>query len=107
MKSKGERLRESRAAAGYASASQAARAYGWRVSTYIAHENGQNDYNAEQAELYATAFKTDAEWLLWGRKSVGDGIDAELKQLDPDDARRLIEEFNNMIRAVKLIRRPK
>jgi len=107
MSEKAKRLREARVAAGYSSASSAARTHGWRASTYIAHENGQNDYDAKQAQEYAKAFKTGAEWLIWGRNPPASGIDAELRQLPPEDAQRLIEEFTNMIRAVKLIRRKK
>jgi len=102
-----KRLREARVSAGYSSASAAARAHGWGASTYIAHENGQNDYDAKQAQEYAKAFKTGAEWLIWGRNAPMAGIDAELRQLPPEDAQKLIEEFNNMIRAVRLIRRKK
>ena len=102
-----KRLREARVKAGYLSASAAARAHGWRTSTYIAHENGQNDFDAEQAQEYAKAFKTDAEWLILGRTRNASGIDAELRQLPPEDAERLIQEFNNMIRAVRLIRQKK
>ena len=107
MSEMAKRLREARVSAGYSSASAAARAHGWRASTYIAHENGQNDFDANQAQDYAKAFKTGAEWLIWGRNQPTTGIDAELRQLPPEDAQRLIEEFNNMIRAVKLIRRKK
>lgn len=94
-------------ASGWSSASSAARAHGWGVSTYIAHENGQNDYHDEQAQAYAKAFKTEAEWLLWGRMPAQFGIDAELRQLPREDAEKLIAEFNQMIRAVKLFRRKK
>lgn len=102
-----KRLREARVAAGYSSASAAARAHGWTGSTYIAHENGQNDFDTDKAREYAKAFKTNAEWLILGLKHPASGIDAELRQLPPEDAQRLIEEFNNMIRAVRLIRRKK
>lgn len=61
------RLRYARIDAGYESASAAAKAHGWPISTLTAHENGQNDYNAQQAEVYAKAFKTTAEWLMFGK----------------------------------------
>jgi hypothetical protein len=105
MEEMGSRLREARIRAGFSSASQAARAHGWRVSTYIAHENGQNHFDAGQAQDYAKAFKTEAEWLLLGRSSSVSGIEQELRMLPPEDAQKLIEEFSNMIRAVKLVRR--
>jgi hypothetical protein len=75
------------------------------VSTYIAHENGQNQFDAAQAQEYAKAFKNEAEWLLLGRKSSISGIEQELRLLPPEDAQKLLEEFSNMIRAVKLVRR--
>ena len=102
-----KRLRDARIKAGYLSASQAARAHGWRASTYIAHENGQNHYDAEQAKEYAKAFKTEAEYLLFGRSVPSSGIESELRMLPPEDAARLIQEFHSMIRAVKLVRRTK
>jgi hypothetical protein len=107
MSEMAKRLREARINARYLSASAAARAHGWRTSTYIAHENGQNDFDAGQAQEYAKAFKTDAEWLILGRARHVSGIDAELRQLPPEDAEKLIQEFNNMIRAVRLIRQKK
>jgi len=107
MQDMATRLRQARIEAGYSSASAAARAHGWRASTYIAHENGQNQYDAAQAEVYAAAFKTQAEWLLLGRESKVSDIESELRLLPPEDARKLIDEFNSMIRAAKLLRRKK
>jgi phage repressor protein C with HTH and peptisase S24 domain len=107
MENMHSRLRQARVEAGYSSASAAARAHGWRASTYIAHENGQNQYDAAQAQEYATAFKTQAEWLLLGRDTQVSDIESELRLLPPEDARKLIDEFHSMIRAAKLIRRKK
>lgn len=98
-----KRLRQSRIASGYRSASSAANAFGWKVSTYIAHENGQNEYDTKTAEIYAKAFKTTPEWLLLGKESPAAGIDAQLKTLPPDEARRLIERFTAMIEGVKIV----
>jgi transcriptional regulator with XRE-family HTH domain len=69
------RLVEARVKAGFASASEAARRLNLPVSTYSAHENGQNKYDAESAVLYARVLKTTAAWLL-----VGDGIVAAPNQ---------------------------
>lgn len=93
--------------AGYQSASAAAKMHGWGVSTYIAHENGQNDYNAEKAETYAKAFKTTAEWLLFGKEAPTVGIDAQLRALPPDEARRLYDKFTAMIEGAKIVGRVK
>lgn len=107
MKTMSERLREARQASGFGSASSAAKAHGWGVSTYIAHENGQNEYGPERAEIYAKAFKTSAEWLLFGKEAPGTGIDAQLRTLPPDEAKRLVEKFTAMIEGAKIVGRIK
>jgi phage repressor protein C with HTH and peptisase S24 domain len=63
------RLRKAREKAGYKSARSAALKFGFGVSTYAAHENGQNEYDGPKAEEYAAAFKTSAAHLLVGDKS--------------------------------------
>ncbi|MFK0163511.1 XRE family transcriptional regulator [Rhizobium sp. NPDC090279] len=73
QKSMGERLRAAREAANYPSATKAAEALGVSLSTYRAHENGQNEFNAEIANRYAKKFGTTAAYLLTGegpRKTV-------------------------------------
>jgi hypothetical protein len=107
MSEKGKRLRKAREEAGLESASAAARLHGWGVSTFLAHENGQNDYDSDQAQVYAKAFKTSAEWLLWGRQPTAPGIDHQLLELPSDVASKLLNEFNAMIKAAKLILPPK
>ena len=98
-----DRLRDARIAAGYKSASAAAKTHGWGVSTYIAHENGQNEYDPDRAAIYAKAFKTTPEWLLLGKETAPSSIDAQLRALPPDEARRLIERFSAMIEGVKIV----
>lgn len=105
MEEQAKRLREARERAGYDSARKAAIAHGWGVSTYTAHENAQNGFNAEKAEMYAKAFKTRADWLMFGitdAASDAPGIDAQLKILPKDVSRRLIEKFNSMIEGAKV-----
>ena len=60
------RLQEARRAAGYESASDAARAFGWNEITYRAHENSGRGIT-RQVERYAKAFGVTPEWLLYGR----------------------------------------
>ena len=105
MKTMGDRLREARQAVGFTSASAAAKSHGWGVSTYIAHENGQNEYSAERAEIYAKAFKTTPAWLLLGRAAPPIGLDAPLRTLPPEEARQLMEKFQAMIEGVKIVRK--
>lgn len=64
-----ERLKRARLAAGFRTASDAISRFGWRGSTYRAHENGQNHFDAETAGTYARAYGVSAGWLL-----TGDGI---------------------------------
>src|SRR5579884_4109250 len=61
---KSERLRAAREKAGYASAADAARAFGWTESAYRHHENGTRGFGADVAKKYARAFKTKPGWLL-------------------------------------------
>lgn len=44
----------------------AARAFGWTVSTYLGHENGDRVPSREAAKKYAKAYKVRWEWLLEG-----------------------------------------
>lgn len=58
------RLKEARKKAGFKTASQAIAQFGWRSSTYHAHENGQNRFGVDDAERYARAYGVSVEWLL-------------------------------------------
>lgn len=71
-----ERLALAREHAGYASASDAAEAFGWSYSTYAGHENGSRGFQ-RSAEKYARAFRVNLEWLLTGRGNMTGGIDDE------------------------------
>ncbi|RVJ15541.1 helix-turn-helix transcriptional regulator [Sinorhizobium medicae] len=66
MSERAERLREARVKAGYRFASDAANALGIVTSTYRAHENGQNDFELGEAEVYGRKFNVDPLWLLTG-----------------------------------------
>jgi len=59
-----DRLRKARIAAGYDSASAAARAYGWNGPAYTHHENGTRGITVEAAKRYARAFRVNPGWLL-------------------------------------------
>lgn len=66
MDSPAERLQFLRKRAGFATATDAARAYGWTVSTYLGHENGDWNPSRESAKRYGTAFRERWEWILEG-----------------------------------------
>lgn len=58
------RLQEARERAGFPTKGKAADRFGWKKSTYNAHENGQNRFDFEAARVYAEAFRVDPGWLL-------------------------------------------
>lgn len=60
------RLRHAREAAGYATAGDAAKAFGWPYPTYAAHENGSRGLKPDLIRRYAKAFRVSAHWLLDG-----------------------------------------
>ena len=66
MSTLNERLRHARQKAGYNTATQAIDLFGWKSSTYRAHENGQNNYGVEEAKAYAKAYGVTPSWLLIG-----------------------------------------
>jgi phage repressor protein C with HTH and peptisase S24 domain len=61
----GDRLKQVRERF-FTSARKAAIQHNWPISTYAAHENGQNEFDSDDAKKYAKAFKTKASWLLTG-----------------------------------------
>ncbi len=63
MKGIAERLKIARTNAGYRSASAAAVENNWTISTYRAHENGQNNFGFDDAITYGRAFNVAATWL--------------------------------------------
>lgn len=99
------RLKQARIEAGFESASAAAARHGWKKSTYIAHENGQNDFGVEQAEIYGKAFNKAPEWLLLGVHDAmpTPGIDKQLVELPPAQSKALIEKFNAMIEGARIV----
>ena len=56
-------LRRARIDKGYRSASEAARAHGWTVSTYVSHENGTRNISEDAAAKYSVAFGVSAKRL--------------------------------------------
>lgn len=60
------RLSQARRAAGFKTPSEAIQKFGWKGSTYMAHENGQNGLRLEPAIIYGRAFDVDPGWLLTG-----------------------------------------
>lgn len=64
---KHQRLKTARLKAGFRFATEAARALNVIEPTYLSHENGSRDFDAESAARYARRYGTSVEWLLYGR----------------------------------------
>lgn len=47
-------------------ATEAAKAFGWTVSTYLGHENGDRIPSRNAAKKYAAAYKVRWDWILEG-----------------------------------------
>lgn len=62
-----DRLRWARRRQGFETATDAAKARGWTVSTYLGHENGDRNPSRKLAQKYAKAFRVRWEWLLEGQ----------------------------------------
>lgn len=81
MTGQAERLRRARTAAGFKSASEAARAFGWGDAGYRHHENGTRPISAGAASRYADSFGVSEEWLLFGRGASEDAQSAKVAEL--------------------------
>jgi SOS-response transcriptional repressor LexA len=62
----GDRLKQLRMDKGFASAKEAADAFGWNEVTYRSHENGTRNIPWSAARRYALAFSTSPEAILSG-----------------------------------------
>ncbi len=60
-----ERLKDAREKL-FGEATEAARALGVKVPTYLSHENGSRGFRRESADRYARKFGVSLEWLLTG-----------------------------------------
>lgn len=62
----GDRLRQRRIAAGFKTASDAARRYGWNENTYRSHENTTRNVPRKWLLSYAKAYGVTLSWLTTG-----------------------------------------
>lgn len=53
----------------YDTPTDAAKAFGWTVSTYLGHENGDRNPSRAAAKRYGRAYRVRWEWLLEGEGS--------------------------------------
>lgn len=61
-----DRLKKAREKAGYATPTDAARAFGWTTSTYLAHENGTRGITQKAANRYGRALRCNPAWIMYG-----------------------------------------
>lgn len=96
-----ERLVWARTRAKFATASDAARRFGWNENTYRSHENGQRGISKKAAAQYAKAFKVPVEWLLYGQGSMVPPPDPELislfGNLKPEEQETIRQLMRQMI----------
>ena len=69
----GERIKFMRTANGFKTASEAARAFGWTVSTYLGYENGDREPGKEMARRIAQAYGFELNYLLLGEGTIKRG----------------------------------
>lgn len=68
--------------------------FGWVVSTYCSHENGQTSVPMDAAFKYGAAFAVSPLWILHGTS--GDSID-EMLIGQPDE---MVEKVRDLVAAV-------
>ena len=72
MKTPAQRLKETRIAAGYRTATAAAKAMGVNQATYMGHENGSRGLPRAMAR-YARFYKVSLNWLMTGTGPIRPG----------------------------------
>lgn len=95
MESMGDRLRKARLTK-YASANQAAKSIGIPASTLRAHENGQNKFSTEEAELYARRFGTTPAYLLTGEAPQKSGEPDASPLASAADIRKMLDRIEDL-----------
>lgn len=84
LDSVGARLKWAREQDGrFSTGSDAARAFGWAVSTYLGHENGDRNPSRDSAKRYAAAYKVPWAWILEGGPTP-DQTKGSLPEATPD-----------------------
>lgn len=93
MSTPADRLRAARKAAGYRTATDAAKAMGAHRATYIGHENGNRGF-ANDAARYADFFGVNLDWILRNRgamKGKADPLLDKIRQLPPEKQQEALD----------------
>lgn len=64
-----ERIRKAREQAGFETAADACRRFGWQLDTYRSHENGNRGVRLPTIKAYAKAFRVPEQWIISGENS--------------------------------------
>lgn len=82
-----ERLKWAREQHGkYKTPTDAARAFGFKISTYLGHENGDRNPSRATAKRYGRAYRVRWEWLLEGEGAPTMGTSARIVARISDNA---------------------
>jgi SOS-response transcriptional repressor LexA len=76
-----QRLQQLRRNAGYETATDAAKAFGWNRPTYISHENGTRGLRKDSAGRYEKAFRAKPGSLLYGEERT---TEPRNRRVEPD-----------------------
>ena len=99
------RLKLARKAAGFKTASEASRRFGWNLNTYAGHEHGTRGITTRSAPVYAAAFGVRVEWLLLGHGEprTADAVFAENVHLRIENAalRAGIAEATSLLESIR------
>ena len=92
MSVQSDRLEMARKRAGFDTASDAARAMGVPVQTYLAHENGSRAFDVETALKYARKFQVPIGWLAGGAGEPSDApVDRIYSELSPEAQKQALD----------------
>ena len=92
MTDENDRLKQARINAGFETAADAAKRMGIDYPTYAAHENGSRGFDKDQARHYASTFKINVLWLLYGLGfPQGQSIEQKLLALPPEYRKQVVD----------------
>lgn len=102
METIAHRLKFIREQRGYKTASKAAKAFGWKGSTYMGHENGDRSPRRDTVQRYAKAYRVPVGWLLSGEGTPEKAAKASINSgLDPEAVQKVLVDLASFfLRAV-------
>jgi len=101
-KTQGARLREARIAAGFGTASDAARKMGVAGPTYLAHENGTRTFRPDISAFYASEFGVSPSWLLLGEGAASPAVPLARAAVPVAHSDPVLLAYTGLMRALDL-----